>query len=350
MANEVKLTYIAGLSGVTANVFSANGADQRNSASAVSLSDTGHAGLYLGDCTDIQVGDIIIYYLNDVYLGGTTYEIAAGTVTAGTAGVIDLDICNMALSRFGEKSVTAAQITANEDPNAVQCNRHYEQTRDALLRSFWWRFAGARIRLASAWADDTVYTTDQYVSYSSVWYKCASAHTSVTGGGDNGGGEPDTNTTQWTAKTDADMVPDVEWDLVFDLPADFLANRYTYDDNDAHRSLYSYKVEGNKYYTRESAVDYVYTKQVTTVTEFDPLFIEVLVLSLAVKMVLPISQDDDLYRDLKEELYGSRGRSGLMSKVRVMDRQEQNTKGLYDYNTWLAAFRTSRDPTKYGGA
>jgi len=39
-----------------------------------------------------------------------------------------------------------------------------------------------------------------------------------------------------------------------------------------------------------------------------------------------------------------------MSRVRTMDRQEQNTKGIADYNTWLASFRTSRDPTHLGSA
>jgi len=249
----------------------------------------------------------------------------------------------MSLGRFGAKAVTDAQIADDTDSRAIQCNRYYEQTRDALLRSFWWRFAGARIRLAAAWATAKSYTTDQYVSNDSVWYKCLLAHTSSSSN------EP-ANATYWTTLSSSDYTPDFEWTYMWDLPSDFLANRYTYYDNDAHRSIYSYKVEGSKYYTSESAVDYVYTKQVTTVTDFDPLFIEVLTLSLALKLVLPISQDRKMYADIKEELYGLRGRPGLMSKVRTMDRQEQNTAGIYDYNTWLAAFRTSRDPTKLGGA
>jgi len=249
------------------------------------------------------------------------------------------DICNMALERFGHSTVTAAQIAADTDPTAVKCNRHYEQTRDALLRSYWWRFAGARIRLASSWATATSYTTDQYVSNDSVWYKCLVAHVSAAATE-----PPHAN---WTTLAAVDYTPVVEWDFMWDLPADWLADRYTYYDNDAHRSPYSYKVEGSKYYTRQSAVDYVYTKKVETVTDFDPLFIEVLVLSLAVKLCLPLTQSYKMYGDLREELYG---RKGLMSRVRTMDRQEQNTKGIADYNTWLASFRTSRDPTHLGSA
>ena len=252
------------------------------------------------------------------------------------------DLCNMALGRIGHKTVTVALITADTDPTAVKCNLHYEQTRDALLRSYWWRFAGARVRLASSWVTATAYTTDQYVSSSSVWYKCAVAHTSATATK-----PPHAN---WTTLVAADYTPVNEWDFMWSLPADFLASRYTYDDNDAHRSVYSFIIEGTKYYTRETSVDYVYTKKVETVASFDPLFIEVLVLSLAVKLCMPITQDKEMYVLLKDELYGTARKPGLMSKVRAMDRQEQNTKGLFDYNTWLAAFRTSRDPTKLGSA
>ena len=249
------------------------------------------------------------------------------------------DICNMALGRLGHKQTTAVLIAADSDPDAVQCNLFYEQTRDALLRSHWWRFAGARIRLVSTWAASKTYTTDQYVSNDSVWYKCLVAHVSAAATE-----PPHAN---WTTLAAADYTPDVEWDYMWDLPADWLADRYTYDDNDAHRSPYSYKVEGSYYYTRESAVDYVYTKQVTTVASFDSLFIEVLVLALAIKLCMPLTSDNKMYADLREEMYG---RKGLMSRVRAMDKQEQNTAGIFDKNTWLAAFRTSRDPTKLGSA
>ena len=83
------------------------------------------------------------------------------------------DICNMSLGRIGHELTTEALIDAGSDPVAAKCNLFYEQTRDALLRSYWWRFAGARIRLVSTWSASKTYTTDQYVSNNSVWYKCA---------------------------------------------------------------------------------------------------------------------------------------------------------------------------------
>ena len=249
------------------------------------------------------------------------------------------DICNMMLGRIGSKRVTTAQITADTEVLAQHCNLHYEQTRDALVRSHRWRFAGARIKLASTWATAKVYTTDQYVENDDIWYKCATAHTS------SALNEPPSSS--WTTLSASTYTPDFEWDYMFDLPADFLAMRPTYDDNDTiyNNTLYSYVVEGSKYYTNEATVEMRYTKQVTDVTKFDPLFIEVLVLSGALKLVLPISQDEILYRDLKEELYG---RKGLMSRVRAMDRQEQNTRGQDDFELWTSYFADNRDPTKLG--
>lgn len=283
------------------------------------------------------------------------------------------DICNMSLGRIGEKLTTVDLIGIGTDPTALKCNLFYEQTRDALLRSHWWRFAGARIEI------------------------------------------------------EASATPTFEWSYAYTLPADFLAMRSIWDDSAiaGQDSIYSYALEGNLLLSNEVAtmlsitdgatagvgittltsvgggftaamvdkyiylksgtnltvgwykitghtdtntitlasapddggggvsgavgevggvIKIKYTKQVTTVADFDPLFIEVFVLSLALKLALPLSQDLKMYESVQIEL------RHLMSKVRAMDKQEQNTKGIYDYNTWLAAFRTSRDPTKLGSA
>src|SRR4030043_2361618 len=53
-------------------------------------------------------------------------------------------LCNQSLDRLGAATFTYAAQTSNE---ALKCIRHYEQTRDALLRSFDWPFASARAEL-----------------------------------------------------------------------------------------------------------------------------------------------------------------------------------------------------------
>jgi len=71
-----------------------------------------------------------------------------------------------------------------------------------------------------AWATGQAYTTSSYVSYSSVVYKCKAAHTSATGGGDGGGGEPDTNTTQWIRADATNLTSDMY--PIYEIPSPYL--------------------------------------------------------------------------------------------------------------------------------
>jgi len=238
------------------------------------------------------------------------------------------DICNLALSRIGAKAVTTAQITADTDVSAKHCNRNYEQTRDALLRSFKWRFASTRLMLVSGWVTATVYTTDQYVSNNSVWYKCLLAHTS--GALDDEPGEGAVEATYWTTLTAVDYTPETgEYDYIWALPSDFLAMKSRYEGRFSDENIESYALEGTNLLTNEDEEEIRYIKQVTDATAFDPLFVEVLALSLALKLVMPLSQDRALYKEIKEELYKE-----VMPRVRTLDGQEANTIGTEDLGTW----------------
>ena len=188
-----------------------------------------------------------------------------------------LAICNLSLNRIGEKAVTQAQLDADTDPRAQRCNRHYEQTRDALQRSHWWRFARARSELTQNASD-----------------------------------------------------PDFEWDNQFDLPDDFLRFRSIFEETDSTSRSRRHAIEGQLLLTNLSAVSLLYIKQVTEVTEFDPLYIEVLVLQLALKLVPPTagvgSAGQALLSELKAEL------KPLMAQVRSIDRNETDVGGRSDWN------------------
>jgi len=198
----------------------------------------------------------------------------------------ELDICNMTLNRVGETAITAIELTANTDPRVIACTAHYPQTRDALLRSHLWRFAKARAELEAA---DAV---------------------------------------------------DFEWAYAFTLPDDFLREKSVYEDNQSiHKNtVYSYELEGDTLLTNESSCKLRYIKQVTDVTLFDPLFIEVFVLQLALKIVYPIagvgSAGRALAAEIKDELYGSPRQPGLMARVRALDRQEGERIGRGDRVLW----------------
>jgi len=193
--------------------------------------------------------------------------------------ISNTSICNMSLTKIGAKRINNLEDTTEGTISAIQCRLHFEQTRDSLLRTCWWRFASGRASLSQ-----------------------------------------DTES------------PDFEWDNQFLLPNDFLRLKAVYDDvSPNNESNYSYTIEGDLLLTNEGTVDIRYVKKVTDPAEFDPLFVEVFVTALAVKLVMPLSQDRLLYRELQEEL------ARTMARVRVVDLTETNTVGRNDRSTWIDA-------------
>lgn len=194
------------------------------------------------------------------------------------------ELCNMSLGRLGAKRINDIGNASDSKEEAIQCRLHYEQTRDALLRSHWWRFASARATLSA-----------------------------------------DTET------------PDFEWTYQYPLPTDFLRMKKPYEGflNPQRPLQYTYELEGTMLLTDETTVEIKYIRKVTDVTKFDPLFIEVLVLTLALKMLPALAGVGgaamNLRTDIRDEL------KGLMSRVRVLDKQETNTVGRADLGTWNAA-------------
>ncbi|MBN2591639.1 MAG: hypothetical protein JXA96_17365 [Sedimentisphaerales bacterium] len=206
----------------------------------------------------------------------------------------EVEIVNMALNRIGQPSITSAQYTAGTEVVPSYCVLHYAQCRDFLLRMHLWRFAIARATLTA--------TTDDPIG---------------------------------------------QWTYAWSLPSDYLRMLYWWDDNDTKKevSLYSYELAGKVMYTNETPVKIKYIKKETTVTNFDPLFMEVLILQLARRLVVPIAGvKNTLKKDIDEELVP------LMHKVRVIDKQEQNTVGRGEMDTWNDAMFGFglRDPTKLG--
>lgn len=208
----------------------------------------------------------------------------------------ETDILNAALARIGAKRMTAVQFAAESTLEAIHCKLHYDQTRDALLRSHYWRFASARKTLTK-----------------------------------------DTNS------------PDFEWSNQFILPTDFLRMKSIYDGNNTalKKSRHSYALEGTRLLTDDSSVEIRYIRKVTDVTEFDPLFVEVLVLLLAKKLVGSLAgADAKLTQDIKDDL------KNLMPSVRTLDRQETETVGRADRQTWVDVRQTrgGRIDSQLGGS
>lgn len=187
-------------------------------------------------------------------------------------------LCNISLGRIGANRIDG-NVETDTAVQAILCRLHYEPTRDALLRSHSWRFASAR-------ADLTV----------------------------------------------SETTPDFEWNYQFPLPDDFLAMKSIYENRFSDENLRSYALEGSTLLTNESEMSIRYIKKVIDPAEFDPLFIEVLVLLLADKMIGPLAGGDaDIQRKIDKAL------EDLMPAVRALDGQETNTEGIADKQTWNSA-------------
>ena len=192
--------------------------------------------------------------------------------TSGTS------ICNQALGRIGANRINDLDDTTDTKPEAIQCRLHYEPTRDALLRSHWWRFAAGRATLSQDTVD-----------------------------------------------------PAFEYDHQFILPTDFMALRSIYGDNyTTRRNLrYSVAIEGSRILTDESTIQIRYTKKITDASKFDPLFVKMLSLLLSDELIGPLAGGDKGIQDKIDRKIAS-----LMPRVRAMDRQEQNLVGRINQKSW----------------
>lgn len=203
-------------------------------------------------------------------------------------------ICNMSLGRIGAKRINDFDDATDTKPEAIQCRLHYEQTRDALVRSHHWRFASARVALSQ--------DTDD---------------------------------------------PDFEWGNQFILPNDFMQLKSIYDATLVDNTRRSFAIEGQRLLTNDNTMQIRYIKKVTDVTEFDPLFVEVLILQLALKLVAGLARTDPkLKAEIKDDL------KLLMPKVRALDRQEARGKGRANQFTWsdVRVTRGGRIDSRLGSA
>ena len=301
----------------------------------------------------------------------------------------EVDIAVQSLDKFGGNIFTLANQAT--EPNGIRANRHFAQTRNALLRSLNWPFAKVRLRLVSEWLTDTAYTTDQYVWQNALLYKCAVAHTSDDFDTDLGSGNwtLKSSVDDWATATDyiaGDFVvnnailykcilahtsgdtddepgvgatTDTFWVVSttrptnvfgfnYDMPTNSLKLVLVFDNKRLNwvkpNSLNNWELEGNTILTDDSLVDIVYINNVTTTTEWDSLFTEIFICKLALKLqgsVTGMGSAAVNYRRLMlEEL------RRLNSFTRSLSRQEGGRQGN---NNWLNARLIQRVPRTING-
>ncbi len=197
----------------------------------------------------------------------------------------ETSICNQSLGRIGGLQIK--NVETDTSVQAIQCRLHYEQTRDALIRSYSWRFASERATLS------------------------------------------------------AGTTPDFEWSNAFTLPTDFMFLKSIYEGRFSSINFRNYAIEQDEILTNETTMEIRYVKKVTDVLEFDPLFVKVLILLLADVLIGPLAGGDaKIQKKIDDAL------DKLMPAVRALDGQETNTAGRFESGTWNDARFQGRDPAR----
>jgi len=288
----------------------------------------------------------------------------------------EVDVANQSLSRIGSKNFTLAVQTSVQ---GVQANLNFDQTRDALLRSFVWPFAKVRLRLVSDWLTDTQYTTDQYVWEEGLLYKCNTAHTSDVFATDIANWTLKSSIDDWatlTAYIVGDFVtinallyrcivahtsgtfstdlaagnwvvtttkPTNVFGFSYDLPADslrlvknVLTGKFNYFYGD--RRNRNWELEGDTILTDDTAVDIVYINKVTTVTEWEPLFTEMFIVKFALTLLNPLTGIGKGALALRQLLLAELRQ--LNSQTRAIGRNEGSSPGRWNWIT--ARLRSNR--------
>lgn len=162
-----------------------------------------------------------------------------------------VSICNLALSNVGKNNIQALSDAGAE---ARACRQFYEHTRDMLLQSFPWGFAGKTQSLAEV-------TNDKLGEWRHAYTRpidCLKIRFIRP---------------EYSAVNCADDFPS-------DLPSGF-----------------PYAIEGQTIYSDLSPVFLRYTYRIDDPTKFPPLFVEALSWHLAVRLAMPLTRDPKVRAD-----------------------------------------------------
>lgn len=298
---------------------------------------------------------------------------------------LEIEICNTALDRIGASIFTLSNQATSV--TGLACARHYEKTRDSLLRSYEWPWASTRAILSQTYLftlndmpteeweiGDTITGITSGATAQILELNSPSEYKIIYLDGTFEEGETVTNSTveavlyngvtlTWededvvwfetagysqvvadsTHPVVATIVPHYKWSFQYRLPEDFLRLRevYEYDcsypsncngkymnDTSCHCSD-RYEIEGQYILTDYDTLNIQYVQKITDPDKFDILFRETLVLRLAMKLVptLAGTKAPELTADIRDELFRAEGRA------RCIAGQENNTTGQESFNT-----------------
>jgi len=281
----------------------------------------------------------------------------------------ELNLVNQSLGRISSTTISAAENGSTTCDTYVKANLHYAQTRDSLLRRYEWTFAVAQSELAlistltldhqplpDAWAvGDTitgitsgntaeiltvVSPTEYEIIYLTGDFEDTETLTNATVYDVLWEGLPvtwedeqvvwyDSSTSDETtcAITTTAITPLFRYDYQYELPDDYQRLTKNWEETE---SDYEWAVQGHRLLSDRDEVNIEYVRKVTDPAEFDPLFTEVLILSLALKLLSPLqgTQNTTFRQELKQDLRQAMSKAGLVCTV------EKSQSG---YSSWNSA-------------
>lgn len=282
----------------------------------------------------------------------------------------EISVINQSMDRIHAAQIVFATQTTVEALTAI---RNYEQTRDALLRSYEWTFASARDELSqistltldvmptAAWAvGDTITGITSGTTAEILTVTSETEYEIIHLSGDFTDGETITNADDvaivyWEGQPltyegetvytydDSDsyqvncgtgypvvaaITPAFKWTYQYQLPSDYLRLIFVYEDDGTDEVDERWTIEGGRILTHYDTVNIKYVKKVTDPTDFDPLFTEFLILRLALKLFYALASTASAksIADLKDEI------KAAQSTARVVNSQENNTTGRSNWN------------------
>jgi hypothetical protein len=300
-----------------------------------------------------------------VHLRGDSMTLSAGEIT----------LCNQALDRIGAAQIASTSTTTNE---YLVCDRNYPQVRDTLLRSFEWNFVNARETLALVYDIDfgtapgpdefavgdvltgitsgvtatvlEVISGTQYrIGYVTGTYTLGETVTNATVSSVEWQGIPvvyGTSPVVWYENGDqvvcgalyptvTEVVPNFGYQHMYVLPDDFSRLRVK------QKFQHEHAIEGKYLLSHHDTEKIEYVRKTTDTTLFDDLFVDCLILKLALTLLNPLagtasaSTKEQLKQDFKESI----------AKARQVGKMEDTTP---KHHPWLnARYKDSRVGTYY---
>jgi hypothetical protein len=257
-----------------------------------------------------------------------------------------LELCNLALDKLGEPSISALNAP---NPAAQACTRLYQPTLDTLVRKYRWNFARKSVRLKAVFVamDDLVdsgvadliqvegnnhglQTGDRVVLKDTG----ADGSYIITRIDSHNFTCDDSKFTSLLTVGSYHVSPPHTWEYKIALPDDCLALR-TVDGYEASRPHAFFVLEGRNIFCKLEEVDVTYTQKQeggTDEANFDTVFNNLFASMLAAELAMPITGAMSRRGDM-QALYQEELNSALMSNVfehrdNLIDRTQGPTSAM----------------------